>query len=108
MNMAEDICMLKMSMAQKGLLLPLSLAAEDCFGTKIWPVDIPKPQAWLESEVEDVKKASEEMKRKGYKLLLDSFEEPYGQIVSRFLSPEGILVRFVIITWLRDPTKESA
>ncbi|MCL4334960.1 MAG: hypothetical protein M1402_02555 [Candidatus Thermoplasmatota archaeon] len=58
--------------------------------------------------MEGVKKASEEKKRKGYKLLLDSFEEPYGQIVSRFLSPEGILVRFVIITWLRDPTKESA
>ena len=108
MNMAEDICMLKMSMAQKGLLLPLSLATEDCFGTKIWPVDIPKSQAWLEFEVEGVKKASEEKKRKGYKLLLDSFEEPYGQIVSRSLSPEGILVRFVIITWLRDPTKESA
>ncbi|MFG1502718.1 hypothetical protein [Cuniculiplasma divulgatum] len=43
---------------------------------------------WLEFEVEDIKKASEEMKRKGYKLLLDSFEEPYDQIVSRFLSPE--------------------
>jgi hypothetical protein len=39
------------------------------------------------------------MKRKGYKLLLDSFEEPYDQIVSRFLSPEWILVGLVITPW---------
>lgn len=81
---------------------PLSMAAEDCFGTKVWPEDVPRPQAWLEFEVEDVKVASEEMKKKGYKLLLDSFEEPYGQVVSRFLSPEGILVGLVFTPWLRD------
>lgn len=86
---------------------PLSLAAEDCFGSKIWPEDVPKPQAWLEFEVEDVKEASREMKRKGYKLLLDSHTEPYGQIVSRFLSPEGILVGLVITPWLRDTSLES-
>jgi hypothetical protein len=86
---------------------PLSLAAEDCFGTKTWPEDIPKPQAWLEFEVEDVKLASEEMKRRGYRLLVDSFKEPYGQIVSRFLSPEGILVGLVITPWLRETGKES-
>lgn len=86
---------------------PLSMAAEDCFGSKTWPEDVPKPQAWLEFEVEDVKAASEEMKRKGYKLLLDSFQEPYGQIVSRFMSPEGILVGLVITPWLRDPNRES-
>ncbi|MCL4333277.1 MAG: glyoxalase [Candidatus Thermoplasmatota archaeon] len=81
---------------------PLSLAAEDCFGTKTWPVNIPVPQSWLEFEVEDVKEASEEMKRKGYRLLLDSYKEPYGQIVSRFLSPEGILLGLVYTPWLRE------
>ena len=86
---------------------PLSLAAEDCFGTKIWPEDILKPQAWLEFEVEDVKEASEEMKGKGYKLLVDSFKEPYGQVVSRFLSPEGILVGLAYTPWLREPGMES-
>lgn len=86
---------------------PLSMAAEDCFGTKIWPTNVPKPQSWLEFEVEDIKEASEEIKSKGYELLLDSFEEPYGQIVSRFLSPEGILVGLVITPWLRDPGMES-
>lgn len=86
---------------------PLSLAAEDCFGSRIWPENIPKPQAWLEFEVEEVKESSEEMKRKGYKLLLDSYTEPYGQIVSRFLSPEGILVGLVFTPWLREPGKDS-
>jgi predicted enzyme related to lactoylglutathione lyase len=86
---------------------PLTLAAEDCFGTKTWPEGTPKPQAWLEFEVEDVKEASEEMKKKGYQLLVDSFKEPYGQTVTRFLSPEGILVGLVITPWLREPGKES-
>ncbi len=85
---------------------PLSLAAEDCFGTRVWPAEIPRPQAWLEFEVEDVKEASEEMKGKGYKLLVDSFKETYGQTVSRFLSPEGILVGLVVTPWLREPGKE--
>lgn len=44
---------------------PLSLASEDCFGTKVWPEEMPKPQAWLEFEVEDVQQASEEMRRRG-------------------------------------------
>lgn len=86
---------------------PLSLAAEDCFGTKVWPEDIPKPQAWLEFEVEDVQAASDEMKGKGYKLLLENYKEPYGQVVSRFLSPEGILVGLVFTPWLRDTSLES-
>lgn len=86
---------------------PLSLAAEDCFGIKRWPEDLPRPQAWLEFEVPDVKEASEEMKKKGYRLLLDNFTEPYGQIVSRFLSPEGILVGLVFTPWLRDPSLGS-
>ncbi len=86
---------------------PLSLAAQDCFGTESWPEDILEPQAWLEFEVEDVKEASEEMKRKGYRLLLDSYMEPYGQLVSRFLSPEGLLVGLVYTPWLRELGKES-
>lgn len=86
---------------------PLSLAAQDCFGTGEWPKELPRPQAWLEFEVEDLKEASEEMKGKGYTLLLDSFEEPYGQTVSRFISPEGLLVGLVITPWLREPGRES-
>ena len=50
------------------------------------------PQAWLEFDVEDIDSATEELRRLGYKLLVSARKEPWGQIVSRFLSPEGILV----------------
>ena len=86
---------------------PLSLAAEDCFGTKNWPDGVPRPQAWLEFEVENVKEETEEMKRKGYKFLVDTYKEPYGQIVSRFMSPEGILVGLVFTPWLHDSNMKS-
>ena len=84
---------------------PLSLVAKDCFGQNTWPEDVPRPQAWLEFDVEDLKETSTEMKRKGYRLLLDSYNEPYGQIVTRFLSPEGILVGLTVTPWLREEDK---
>lgn len=86
---------------------PLSMAAEDCFGSNVWPEEFPKPQAWLEFEVEDVNEASNDIKRKGYRLLIENFTEPYGQVVTRFLSPEGILIGLVKTPWLRDPSKKS-
>lgn len=73
-------------------LWPLSQVAESCFGVDTWPTDLPIPTSWLEFDVEDVSAASEELKAKGYKLLVTAKEEPWGQTVSRLLSPEGILV----------------
>ena len=73
-------------------LWPLSQAAQSCFGTDAWPKDLPVPHSWLEFDVHDVEAASEELKRKGYKLLVSVRKEPWGQIVTRLLSPEGILV----------------
>jgi Glyoxalase/Bleomycin resistance protein/Dioxygenase superfamily len=73
-------------------LWPLSQAAQSCFGTETWPPDLPVPQSWLEFDVEDVAAATEELKRQGYKLLVAARQEPWGQIVTRLLSPEGILV----------------
>jgi hypothetical protein len=73
-------------------LWPLSQAAESCFGKSAWPDDVPVPQAWLEFDVADIEKASETMRAKGYRLLVAAKNEPWGQIVSRFLSPEGLLV----------------
>ena len=73
-------------------LWPLSQAAQSCFGTDAWPKDLPIPHSWLEFDVEDVEAASEELNRKGYKLLVRARKEPWGQIVTRLLSPEGILV----------------
>jgi hypothetical protein len=73
-------------------LWPLSQAAESCFGNSSWPKDIPVPQAWFEYEVEDVAEATEVMKEKSYTLLIENRKEPWDQTVTRFLSPEGILV----------------
>jgi len=82
-------------------LWPLSGAAESCFGDKVWPKDIPVPQAVLEFEVKDVAKATEVLKAKGYRLLVSCRTEPWGQIVTRFLSPEGILLGLTYTPWLR-------
>jgi hypothetical protein len=87
-------------------LWPLSQAAVSCFGQKNWPKDIPVPQAWLEFDVKDISAATEIMKEKGYKLLVSIRKEPWGQTVTRFLSPEGILIGLTYTPWLRDNGKQ--
>jgi catechol 2,3-dioxygenase-like lactoylglutathione lyase family enzyme len=83
-------------------LWPLSQAAESCFGSKEWPDDVPVPNAWLEFDVEDIGAATEELQTQGYKLLVSARTEPWGQTVTRFLSPEGILVGVTHTPWMRD------
>jgi len=73
-------------------LWPLAQAAGSCFDTDKWPADIPVPQAWMEFDVEDIEKATDELKSQGYKLLVATRKEPWGQIVTRLLGPEGLLV----------------
>ena len=82
-------------------LWPLSEAAESCFGTKAWPKDIPIPQAWLEFDVADIEAATQELVAQGYRLLVSARKEPWGQTVTRFLSPEGMLVGVTHTPWLR-------
>jgi len=83
-------------------LWPLAQVAESCFGVNEWPTDLPIPTAWLEFDVEDVAAAGEELKAKGYKLLVVAREEPWGQIVTRLLSPEGIVVGLTYTPWMRE------
>lgn len=73
-------------------LWPLSQAALSCFGTDSWPAHTPSPQAWLEFDVESVEVATTVLERQGYRMLVKNKREPWGQTVSRFLSPEGLLV----------------
>ena len=73
-------------------LWPLEQAAEACFGTKEWPSNIPKPQASLEFEVDDVAEAANELEDRGYQLIHGARTEPWGQTVARLLSPEGLIV----------------
>lgn len=82
-------------------LWPLASAAESCFGTTEWPNDVPEPHSWMEFDVDDVAIASAELEQRGYKLLVNNRVEPWGQTVTRLLSPEGILIGITFTPWLR-------
>jgi hypothetical protein len=56
-----------------------------------WPDEIPAPQAWLEFDVDSVERATTALAASGYRMLVKNKKEPWGRIVSRFLSPEGLL-----------------
>ena len=73
-------------------LWPLSQAAHSCFGNDSWPEGIPVPQAWLEFDVDSVENATADLESQGYKILVKNKKEPWGQTVTRLLSPEGLLV----------------
>ncbi len=83
-------------------LWPLSQAAEACFGTKEWPADVPRPQASVEFEVDDVAEAARELEERGYTLLHGARTEPWGQTVARLLSPEGLIVGVSYAPWMRE------
>jgi catechol 2,3-dioxygenase-like lactoylglutathione lyase family enzyme len=88
-------------------LWPLSQVAQSCFGVNEWPTDLPAPTSWLEFDVEDVAGASEELKAKGYRLLITAKKEPWGQTVTRLLSPEGILVGLTYTPSMRKSQAKS-
>jgi catechol 2,3-dioxygenase-like lactoylglutathione lyase family enzyme len=82
-------------------LWPLSQVAQSCFGVSEWPADLPTPISWLEFDVEDIAEASEELQAKGYTLLIAVKKEPWGQIVTRLLSPEGIMIGLTYTLMMR-------
>ena len=81
---------------------PLSQAAESCFGKSTWPASIPVPQGWVEFEVDSVEKATAELESQGYRMLINNKREPWGQTVSRFISPEGLLVGVTYTPSMRE------
>lgn len=87
-------------------LWPLSQAAQSCFGQDSWPDEIPVPQAWLEFDVENVEQATAELASRGYRILLKAKKEPWGQTVTRFLSPEGLLLGITFTPWMRKQKQE--
>jgi catechol 2,3-dioxygenase-like lactoylglutathione lyase family enzyme len=82
-------------------LWPLSEAAQSCFGADAWPADLPEPHSWLEFDVEDIATATAALGTRGYTLLVEARKEPWGQTVTRLLSPEGILVGLTFTPWMR-------
>jgi len=83
-------------------LWPLSQAAQSCFGRDSWPDEIPPPQAWLEFDVDSVERATAELESRGYRMLVKNKKEPWGQTVTRFLSPEGLLIGLTITPSMQD------
>jgi hypothetical protein len=81
---------------------PLSQAAQSCFGSDAWPDNILVPQGWLEFEIENVEKATADLESREYQMLIRNKTEPWGQTVSRFLSPEGLLVAVTFTPSLRE------
>jgi len=73
-------------------LWPLPAAARSCFGVAEWPRALPRPQGWIEFDVDDVAAATVELQAGGYQVLVANRTEPWGQTVSRLLGPEGLLV----------------
>ena len=74
---------------------PLSEAAKSCFGTSEWPDKHPIPQASIEFEVQNseaVLAAAHELQGKGFQLLHDVKEEPWGQTIVRVQSADGAIV----------------
>jgi catechol 2,3-dioxygenase-like lactoylglutathione lyase family enzyme len=74
---------------------PLRAAAQACFGSDEWPADRPTPQASIEFEVADpaaVATSAAELRERGFDLLHESREEPWGQTVARLQSVEGLVI----------------
>jgi hypothetical protein len=74
---------------------PLAQAAQACFGSDEWPGELPLPQVSIEFEVENadaVAEAALELRDRGFELLHDAREEPWGQTVARLLSSEGSII----------------
>ena len=88
--------------AKSFALWPLSQAAQSCFGRDSWPEHIPAPQAWLEFDVDSVEEATVVLESEGYQMLVKNKKEPWGQIVSRFISPEGLLLGITFTPWIRE------
>jgi hypothetical protein len=83
-------------------LWPLSQAAQSCFGKDSWPKEIPAPQAWLEFDVDNVENATVELESQGHRMLVKNRKEPWGQTVSRFMTPEGLLLGITFTPSMRN------
>ncbi|MGA8493076.1 MAG: VOC family protein [Terriglobales bacterium] len=83
-------------------LWPLSQTAQSCFGKDSWPDDLPVPQAWLEFDVDNVEQATAELASRGYRMLLKAKKEPWGQTVTRFIRPEGLLLGVTFTPWMPE------
>lgn len=86
-------------------LWPLHEAARSCFGVDDWPEEIPVPQVSIEFEVgsaDDVASAATHLQKQGLDLLHDPKEEPWGQTITRLLSPDGLVIGVCYTPWFHQ------
>jgi catechol 2,3-dioxygenase-like lactoylglutathione lyase family enzyme len=88
---------------------PLSQAAEACFNTAEWPAERTAPQASIEFEAQDpeaVAAAAAELQGAGFELLHPPRTEPWGQMVTRLLTDDGLIIGISYIPAFheREPT----
>ena len=84
---------------------PLAEAAKACFGVDEWPAERPVPQASIEFEVgstADVSAAVEELRGQGHELLRDVKQGPWGQTITRLLTPDGLIVGVCYTPWFHE------
>ena len=80
-------------------------AAQSCFGADTWPSNRIVPQACFEFDVEsaeDVTAAAMELESQGYEVLVAPRTEPWGQVVCRLQTPEGLLVGVTFTPWMHE------
>ena len=90
---------------------PLKMAAQSCFGSDDWPETVPVPTSTMEFELGSkaaVYDAVEELKTQGYEMVHEVIEEPWGQTMARFLSPEQVLIGLSYAPWLHDDKEENS
>ena len=90
---------------------PLGQAAQACFGTEGWPVDIPVPQVSIEFDVENpeaVEAAAQELEARGFQVLHGARKEPWGQTVARLRSIDGAIVGISFVPSMHPPEPSSS
>lgn len=79
--------------------------AQACFGTDEWPSDRIAPQACFEFDVDSadgVAAAAAELEQGGYEILVAPKTEPWGQVVCRLQTPEGLMVCVTYTPWMHE------
>jgi len=81
---------------------PLSEAAQSCFGNETWPDTHPVPHATIEFEVDDVEGAARELIYSGHQLVHAVRTEPWGQVIARFQTSDGLLIGVCFTPWMHE------
>lgn len=66
------------------------------------PAEVPAPQARPEFDVDNVEEATAELEPHGYRMLVKNKMEPWGQTVSRCITPEGLLLGVTLTPSMRE------